>query len=415
MPTGAAERPAPAVSGVAPPRGLRAAVGGLPRTFWTLWAGMLVNRTASFVLLFLGLYLTSARGLGAAEAGRIVSLYGIGVLAAGPLGGLVADAVGRRFTMALGLTLGAAAVASLMFLRSPWALGVATLWAALFGEMYRPAAQAVVADVVPLADRQRAYGLVYWAINLGFTLGLMLAAVLAQRSWVALFLCDAGTSLLFAAVVLFMLPETRPPAAAAESALRGLVGLFRDRDLVALLVLHFLALVVFNQFELALPLDMQAHGLGARGYALLVSINGLGVIILQPLLGSWLARFDTGRLLAASAALFGAGFGLNALVSTPAGYGTGVALWTVGEVVGFPCLSRVIADLSPAHMRGRYQGAFTMAMGLAFSVSSLAGGLVLSRFGARTLWLACLALGLAVAAGHLAIAPARRRRFGRAA
>ncbi len=52
-----------------------------------------------------------------------------------------------------------------------------------------------------------------------------------------------------------------------------------------------------------------------------------------------------------------------------------------------------------------------MTWGVAFTCGPVVGGAVLERFGGRTLWLGCLGLGAAVAAGHLAAAPARRRRL----
>lgn len=52
-----------------------------------------------------------------------------------------------------------------------------------------------------------------------------------------------------------------------------------------------------------------------------------------------------------------------------------------------------------------------MCWGLAFTLSPIAGGGLLARAGPTALWLACLGAGLLVAAGHLAAAPARRRRL----
>ena len=63
---------------------LRAALGGLPAAFWTLLAGLFVNRLASFVAIFLALYLTRERGLPPNEAGRIVALFGVGIVARRP-------------------------------------------------------------------------------------------------------------------------------------------------------------------------------------------------------------------------------------------------------------------------------------------------------------------------------------------
>lgn len=393
-------------------RRFRAATGGLPPLFWTLWAGMLVNRLASFVVTFLALYLVHDRGFTANQAGHVVAIYGFGLLLAGPVGGALADRIGRRHTMLLGLTLGGCCVAVLGFLRDPDQLTFVAFLAALTGDIYRPAAQAAVADVVAPADRARAYGLIYWAVNLGWAISLSVAGFVAERSMLALFLADAATSLAFALIVLARVPETQPAHHGSAPVLHGLLSVFRDGPFMVFLGLHLAALLVFTQFQLALPLDYTAHGVGPRAFSLIMALNGLGVVVLQPLLSPLLHRHDGARMLALSSLLIGLGFGLNAFGGSLPAYLAGAVLYTVGEVVGFPVASAIVADLAPAQLRGRYQGAFTMAWGLAFTLSPLLGGEVLHRFGGTALWLGCLAVGALVAALHLAAGPARRRRLG---
>jgi MFS family permease len=183
---------------------------------------------------------------------------------------------------------------------------------------------------------------------------------------------------------------------------------------VVFLLLHLVALTIFVQFQFALPLDMRAHGLGEPLFALAMVVNGVGVVILQPIQAALGGRRDPSRQLAVSALFFGLGYGLNALAGVlpplPV-YLAASILWTVGEVVGFPYAALLVADLAPVSLRGRYQGAFSMCWGFAFALSPVVGGGLLSRFGPRTLWVACLVAGLAVAAGHLAAGPARRRRL----
>ena len=315
--------------------------------------------------------------------------------------------------MLLSLVSGAFAVGAIGFLREPWLLGLFAFLAAATSELYRPAMNAAIADLVPPADRARAYGLVYWAVNLGWTRQLSVAGLVAERSFVALFLADAATCLLFALVVFLRVPETRPAGLRAHSPLAGLARVMVDRTFVVFLGLYLLALVVFLQFQLAAPLDMATHGLGPAVFSALMAVNGLGVVLLQPALGPWLRRFDGNRLLAASALLFGVGFGVNALAGVAAvpAYLAGVVLWTIGEVVGFPVAATLVADLAPAELRGRYQGLFSMSWGVSFTVAPLVGGEVLSRLGPRALWLGCLAAGALVAAGYLATAAPRRRRL----
>jgi len=183
-----------------------AAAGGLPKVFWTMWWGLIVNRLASFVIAFLSLYLVRDRGMPPAEAGRILALYGVGFTIAGPLGGLLADRFGRRTTMIAGLLCGAASVAGLAVARLPALLALFAFLAAATGDMYRPAMSAAVADVVPPADRPRAYGLVYWAVNLALSVGLVIGGLVAERSFVALFLADGATSIVAAAIVFLRVP-----------------------------------------------------------------------------------------------------------------------------------------------------------------------------------------------------------------
>ena len=75
---------------------VREATAGLPRPFWFLWTGVLVTRMGAFVLPYLALYLTQSVGLTAARAGLVMALYGAGGAVAAPLGGFLADRVGRR-------------------------------------------------------------------------------------------------------------------------------------------------------------------------------------------------------------------------------------------------------------------------------------------------------------------------------
>src|SRR5262249_31121950 len=60
-------------------RRFAATAGGLPGVFWTIWLGLIVNRLASFVIAFLSIYLVRERGFSAAEAGKVLALYGAGM------------------------------------------------------------------------------------------------------------------------------------------------------------------------------------------------------------------------------------------------------------------------------------------------------------------------------------------------
>jgi MFS family permease len=70
----------------------------------------------------------------------------------------------------------------------------------------------------------------------------------------------------------------------------------------------------------------------------------------------------------------------------------------------------LVAKLSPADQRGRYQGAYGMSWGLAGALAPIGGSSVLERLGAASLWGSCFLLGGFAAAGHLALRRAWRQR-----
>ena len=110
---------------------------------------------------------------------------------------------------------------ALGFARETMHVVVATFALGFFGEMYRPSVNAAIGDLVPAADRTRAFGFLYWAINLGFSIAPVLAGLMASKSYTALFVGDAATTLLFALIVWARVPETRPARASRRRAARG--------------------------------------------------------------------------------------------------------------------------------------------------------------------------------------------------
>lgn len=382
----------------------------LPRAYWFLFVGTLVNRAGGFVAPFLAIYLTDQRGVSLERVGLVVTLYGAGCVLAAPIGGALADRIGRRPTLLVGTGLAAAAMLHLGAARSMGHLAVAVPVLGLCGDLYRPAITAAVADLVPPEQRERAYGLLYWAINLGVSFASVIAGLCARGHFGALFIGDAATTLVFGALVWRFVPETRPEPierARAPSQLNA----YRDGVFVAFLGFSLAVSLLFQQLQVAMPVDLMRHGVTPRLYGMLIALNPVMVVALQPFAVPALARFRRSRVLAAAALLTGAGFGMNGLGSGAWLYGSGIAVFTLGEIVGSAASMSVVADLAPVALRGAYQGAFHLSFALPTMIAPALGSEVLERLGGRTLWGGCFVLGLVAAVGHLAIGPARRRRL----
>jgi MFS family permease len=388
----------------------------LPRVFWILWGGTLVNRLGGAVFPFLAVYLTRNRGFTAELAASVVGLYALGGMLAGPIGGNLADRVGRRATLLLGTTVASMTMLALGFAERPGAIVALAPLLGFFTDLSRPAVQAAVADLVPASERMRAYGLLYWAHNLGFAGAAVLAGAIAERSFTLLFVLDAGTTLIFGALVWAAVPETRPevvPTARAGSAARRLaVDLlvpFRDGLFMTFVVIQLPTLMIFQQLMVALPLDMRAHGLSTSEVGRLFALNGVVIVLLQPFLTRALLRLSRPQVLVLGTALIGIGFGAVAYAGTVSLYAMTIVVWTLGEIALFTATPGLIAELSPPGRRGAYQGTYQLTWGLAGATAPALGAMVMGTFGARTLWMACLAIGLTSAAAHGVVTGRRLR------
>ncbi len=377
-------------------------LGGLPRTFWLLWAGALVNRLGGFVMPLLAIYLTGERGLSVQQVGFVIALWGAGALCSGPLGGYLSDHAGRRTTLILALVLGAFAMLHLAFARAPAHIGAAAFLLGLLGEMYRPAMSAAVADLIPSQDRVRAFGFMYWAVNLGFAVGSALGGAMAAHGWYLLFFGDAATTLAYAFIVWWKIPETRPDHPTHEQRPKPWAAL-SDGPFVVFCLLTMLIWTLFQQGFSTLPIDLRNRGLSPAAYGSLIALNGVLIVLLQPIVSRLLTGFPHHRVLAGAAVLVGAGFGLTGLMRTIPEFAGAITIWTLGEIVMAGIGPAVAADAAPLRLRGAYQGLFQAAGGAAALIAPIFGSQVMGRYGSGARWACCAAIGALVTAGQLSL------------
>lgn len=373
-------------------RTLRAGIRSLPSPVWILCAGSFVNRFGSFVAVFLVLYLRE-KGYSIAEAGFIVSLYGAGNVMAAAVGGLVADRLGRRNAIAISMFSSAATLLALSQADEIVLIGGLTILAGLTGEMYRPASAALLADLVPAGQRLPAFALNRLAINLGFAAGPATAGLLADRSFTYLFVGDALTSLVFGILALAALPEGVRTRRGEERRGEGIRTIARDRAFVFFLVSSILGAFVYFQSNATFPLHVKESGLSNADYGLLISLNGLAIVLLELPFTSITQRYPAIPTLAVGSILVGLGFALNAWAESLAGLAFTVLIWTIGEIVYAPVASAYVADIAPVHLRGRYQGAWGLMWGLAFMLGPGLGAAFFAWNG-DAFWLFCGVLGV---------------------
>ena len=374
-----------------------------------LIAGTLVNRVGTSVRFFVVLYLADARGMEPATAGAIASLWGLGALASQPVVGALADRFGRRTALAGCMSGAAVAIVGLGAARAEWLIAVAAFLAGGFGEGFRPAVRAMLADISAPGERTRAFGWEYWATNVGFTVAMLTGGALAAAGWWWLFAVDAASCAVFAVIALARLPETRP--ARGEHDPPGSYGpVLRDRLLLGISGLQLcFGLMLFQAFA-TVPLVMRADGHGSAEYGVVMALAGVLVVVGQHTSAARIERAGRGSAIGGGLALVALGFAGHGLATSAVEHALAALVWTSGEIMIAAVIGATVADIAPDHLRGRYMGIFAMSMPLAAAIAPAAGTLLLETGGESLLWPAAAAVGVVGAAAALALSPALARR-----
>lgn len=156
------------------------------------------------------------------SAGKVACRRVIGlVLATGPVAGLLlgpvvgglADRWGRRPVITAAMVLRGLSLLGIPAARAPWQFALLNFGVGLAWSMFRPGANAAIADVVAPADRTFAYGVTRMADNIGFSLGPLVGAFAAGLGPQIPFVLAGVGSLLLAVALAAGLRETVRTAA----------------------------------------------------------------------------------------------------------------------------------------------------------------------------------------------------------
>ncbi|KAA8816607.1 MFS transporter [Bifidobacterium callitrichos] len=402
---------------------------GLPLLYWGLWLAILILWMGRFVTSFLSIYLVSALHIDEGVVGAVVAMYGFGSIIGCLFGGTLSDRFGRQSMIIIGEIGAAIALLVVSALADPIALGATLFVYGAFASLPSPAIAAYIADVVPVERQQRAYVLQSWAINFGYAIGPIIANQLVKVSYSLMFYVEAAVMLAVTILLVGFFREVRhlgiavpkPGDAAvradsdvAPTSLRdNWHRVLTDWPFLAFSVLMFGYYLVYFQSTSGLPIAMTNLGMGLGEYSVLLTINGFMLCALQIPAMKLFARMGNSRVLVAGLAVTIIGYAVQIVAGSWGGFALAVVLWTLGELGTFPIATTIVAAMAPASARGTYQGVYNVLWSLSIALAPLIGGGVISRFGGRTLWIACTIALIAVTAGMSATKGSRDRAMSR--
>jgi DHA1 family multidrug resistance protein-like MFS transporter len=355
---------------------------------------------------------SAAGGTGAAY-GFLVSIAALSQLLFSPFWGYLADRIGRKPVLSIGLAGFAASLLAFAVAETMGSLLLARAATGLLSSAILPAALAAAGDLSGEKERMGTMGRLMAVFSLGAIVGPGLGGLLGEIGLRAPLYIGAGIAALSLLLVAFVMPETsgaaRPAAATGAAPPVGLAD--GSRALVPLLALMLVATFGTSCFHAVFGMDATgrfAMGPGAVG-GLLAGVAAAAAIVQGLLSGPASRRFGDETLVTLS--MFGgaAGFAVLGLAWNAVSYAAAAIVYVLAHALLRPAL-QTIASKRGDEGRGASMGLASSAQGLGAALGPLAAGPLLDLDPRLPYLLGALVLaGTGFASGR-----ALRRKEGRA-
>ncbi len=362
----------------------------LPKNVWLLSGATLINRSGTMVLPFLAIYLTKVLGISTADAGVVLTFYGVGSLIVSPFVGKLSDRVGALNVMKFSLILTGLVLFTYSFATGYHLIMLITLVWAIVSESFRPAIFSLISMEADTGQRKTAFALNRLAVNLGMSIGPIVGGLLSQINFHLLFFVDGITSIL-AGIFLIFSPWKPFHKVAHENDMYTehleKKSIFRNGKFLYFLLAIIPVEIVFFQHFGAYPLYMvNVLGFKQSVFGFLIAINTVMIIFIEVPLNNSMANVPSTKSIAMGAFLCGLGFGAMAFSYSIIPIIITIIIWTFGEMIFFPAVASMAAELSPESKRGEYMGYFQTTFSLSFILAPWIGTQALQNYGSVVLW-----------------------------
>ena len=390
-----------------------------PRRFWVLVAASFIDTVGrTLIFPFFALYVTQRFNVGMTEAGVLLAIFSVTGFVGNMLGGGLTDRFGRRSIIISGLVFSSISALSMGLVDQLTVFYVLAAFVGLLSDIAGPAHGAMVADLLREEKRAEGFGILRVAGNLAWIIGPTIGGFLASRSYLSLFILDAIASLITAAIVFRLIPETRPQAAevarreSMAATYRGYFRVLGDRPYAAFLAIALIMNMVYLQLYSTFSVYLRdVHNIPAQGYGFLMSANALLVVLMQ----FWVTRRTNLHppltMMALGSAFYLVGFTMFGMVSTYFFFVVAMMIVTIGEMIVIPVSQALVTRFAPEEMRGRYMAVFSLSWAIPSAIGPWAAGMIMDNFTPNLVWYLSGALAAVAVLGFVGLHARTRRRL----
>lgn len=367
---------------------------GLSQEVWMLSVVMLINRSGSMVLPFLGVYMTDYLRFSLESAGLVLSFYGIGSVLGSWLGGYLTDKFGEYYIQSWSLFLSAPIFLIIPFFPSVEMMAVLIFLQSTISDTFRPANSVAITKYAKPQNLTKAFSLNRMAVNLGFSIGPALGGILSGISYNFLFIVNAIAALSAGVIyVIFFrkrntIFQKQKKMLPVETFTEKGRSPYRDFPFLFYSLLCTVFAICFFQFFNTIPLFYkEVAKLSQSTIGFVLGYSGFIIVLLEmPLVSIAERTLKMHQVLFAGIILSGLSYLLLVLGSSIPLLVLSMTILSVGEIWALPFMSTVTAMRAGLGSKGAYMGLNGIAFSFSFIITPFLGTYIVSHFGFDVLW-----------------------------
>jgi len=364
------------------------------RLRWLFLANLLNNAGAAFMWPLTTVYLHNYLKQSLTFSGVVLFCMSLAMILGNYVGGHLFDHWHPYRTAVLGVVISTVTLALLIAWHSlwPYAMGLIIVG---FGDGISMTVVNAYAAAVTSKSNRVVFNLLYLALNVGVVIGTLLVGYLLALGISVVFMVTTACYVGLFVIVLRTFRVQLAPKTTTKKVLADQTPV-NKRHLIWLICLMIFAIYLsYALWESLLSVHMTNLGIPFRRYSEVWTINGLLIILSQPLVRLFNERFKIGTQIGVGVTLFALSFLGLVFARQYLDFVLIMVVLTFGEVVGLPIVPAWVDDMAAADQRGKYQGRFNMALSLGRAVGPLFGGMMVAQFSYPVLFITVTVLMLA--------------------
>jgi len=269
---------------------------------------------------------------------------------------------------------------------------------------FKPIISASIAHITREEQRNLAYSIYYWMINLGaFLFPLMIGFMFPTKDvFHFIFLISTVLIGINIAISFFLYkdPVETQKKISVTKAISRIIPALKDKKFAILLLIYSGFWFMFAYNHTFLPVYMVQFGRMPTWFvvAWLATINPGTIIILGPYLGKLVEKYKSLNVMMLGILIFCLGLAINGFSNTWEFFVLGIIIFSIGEFITHPGFISYVSKIAPKDMVAIYMGCIFISTGLGNAVGGAMQGVWYSYF-AKSLLLPKVYLSLVISVG----------------